>query len=151
MTIEKTIIAVLCMVSKGTELLLQNRIAENMPGVNFPGGHVEPGESIVEAIVREMKEETGLDIEHLQLCGIKQIQTENFERYLIVLFKTKTYTGNLTSSKEGEVMWVDRKDFTKYELASGFEELLRVFDCADIQELVLRYNHETHSEDIEFY
>lgn len=43
----------------------------------MPGGHVESGKSFVDATIREMKEETGLDIINPTLCGIKQFSIEN--------------------------------------------------------------------------
>ncbi len=55
-------LTVLCLISDGDKVLLQNRIKEDWKGYTLPGGHVEPGESFVDAVIREMKEETGLII-----------------------------------------------------------------------------------------
>ena len=49
------------------------------------GGHVEPGESIVDSVVREMKEETGLSVWNLRLCGVKQFPIDG-GRYLVFFF-----------------------------------------------------------------
>ena len=62
MRTENIELTVLCLVHKGEELLLQNRVKQDWQGYAMPGGHVEPGESIVEAVIREMQEETGLHI-----------------------------------------------------------------------------------------
>ncbi len=44
---------------------------ENPPlGIAIPGGFVEVGESCEEALIREMKEETGLDVEIIKLLGV---------------------------------------------------------------------------------
>ena len=61
----------MCMVADGTKVLVQNRVKPGWPGITFPGGHVEPGESITASVIREVKEETGLAIESPKLCGIK--------------------------------------------------------------------------------
>ena len=137
---EQAIITVLCMIYHDDEILLQNRIAQNWPGVTFPGGHVEKGESFVEAIIREMKEETGLEVRDLRLCGLKQLQSEDEERYVILLFKTESFSGELVSSKEGKMQWVKRSELDRYPLAPDFKELLEVFDRDDIQELMLEQN-----------
>ena len=49
---------VLCLIEREGEYLLQDRVKKDWKGYTLPGGHVEPGESIVDAVVREMQEET---------------------------------------------------------------------------------------------
>ena len=56
-TVELT---VLCLIEDENKILLQNRVKKDWQGYALPGGHVEPGESFVDAVVREMKEETEL-------------------------------------------------------------------------------------------
>lgn len=68
---ENCILTNMCMVSDGCgNVLVQNRIDPSWPGITFPGGHVEAGESFVDAAVREVYEETGLRVSNLKLCGI---------------------------------------------------------------------------------
>ena len=71
---EKAVVTVLCMVHDGTRLLLQNRVKADWRGYTLPGGHVEKGESFVQAVTREMREETGLTVHAPRLCGIKQFR-----------------------------------------------------------------------------
>lgn len=57
---EKVELTVLCLIHRDNQYLLQDRVKEDWKGYTLPGGHVEEGESIIEAVIREMKEETGL-------------------------------------------------------------------------------------------
>lgn len=132
---EKIELTTLCMVYQGDELLLQNRVKKDWRGYAFPGGHVEPDESIVDATIREIREETGLTIAAPKLCGIKQFPTEE-GRYLVFLFKTDRFTGELSSSEEGEMRWVRREDLPNIQTVADFMQLLSVFDREDLTEFL---------------
>lgn len=125
---ERTILTVLCMIYKDDQILLQNRQKSDWPGYTFPGGHIEKSESFVDAVKREILEETGLSIFQPHLCGIKQFPTDDGARYIVLLFKTDLFSGQLTSSAEGEMVWVNRKEISRYPLAEDFESLLQVFE-----------------------
>ena len=130
---ERVELTTLCMVQRGEELLLQNRVKTNWRGYCFPGGHVEAGESIVDSVAREMKEETGLTVRNLRLCGIKQFPIDG-GRYLVFFFKTNTFEGELVSSEEGKMEWISRKDLGKMNLVSDFLQMLEVFDRDNLTE-----------------
>jgi 8-oxo-dGTP diphosphatase len=66
-------------------------------GWEMPGGQVEEGESLKEAAIRETKEETGIDIEILNFCGVFQ----NVRKSICnTLFLAKPLGGKLTTSPE---------------------------------------------------
>lgn len=116
---------VLCLIEREGEYLLQDRVKKDWKGYTLPGGHVEPGESIVDAVVREMQEETGLTVETPRLCGVKQFPIEG-GRYLVFLFRASRFRGELRSSEEGQMHWVKREALGTVNLVEDFDALLRV-------------------------
>lgn len=132
---EQAIFTNLCMVYDGAgNILVQDRKDPDWPGICFPGGHVESGESFVESVIREVWEETGLTIENPKLCGTKQFQTKKGERYVVFFYKTNRYSGELKSSDEGEVFWIPRTDLHKYTLCDDFPDMVKVFEEDDLSE-----------------
>lgn len=132
---EQAIFTNLCMVyDDAGNILVQDRLDPTWPGICFPGGHVEPGESFVESVIREVWEETGLTIENPKLCGTKQFQTNNGERYVVFFYKTNRFSGELRSSDEGKVFWIPRKDLEKYTLVDDFLDMVKVFENDDLSE-----------------
>ena len=69
---EQVELTTLCMVYRGEELLLQNRVKTDWRGYCFPGGHVEPGETVVASVIREVQEETGVTYEVERLAVIHE-------------------------------------------------------------------------------
>ena len=132
---EKAIFTNLCMVyDNAGNILVENRKDPDWPGLCFPGGHVEPGEPFLEAVIREVWEETGLSIQTPKLCGTKQFETEKGERYVVFFYKTNRFSGELHSSEEGEVFWVSKNDLQKYRLCSDFESMIEVFESDELSE-----------------
>ena len=125
MRTENIELTVLCLVHRGEELLLQNRVKQDWQAYAMPGGHVEPGESIVEAVIREMQEETGLHILNPKLCGVKQFPIDG-GRYLVFLFETEEFTGELTGSEEGEMTWIPRNRLHEYKTVDDLQQMLDV-------------------------
>ena len=130
---EQVELTTLCMAYRGEELLLQKRVKTDWRGYCFPGGHVEQGESIVDSVIREMKEETGLTVLRPRLCGIKQFSIEG-GRYLVFFFKSNEFTGDLLDSEEGPVCWVSRAELPKLNTVSDFMQMLEVFDREELTE-----------------
>lgn len=125
MRTESVELTVLCLIHKNGRYLLQDRIKNDWKGYTLPGGHIEPGESIVDAVIREMQEETGLTIRHPHLCGVKQFPLEE-GRYIVFLFETEEFEGDLRSSEEGTMHWIDERELSKVNLVEDFEDLIEV-------------------------
>ena len=125
MRTEQVELTVLCLIHQDDRYLLQDRVKENWKGCALPGGHIEPGESIVDAVVREMKEETGLTIQSPRLCGVKQFPIEG-GRYLVFLFETDRFEGELSDSEEGKMRWVKISELPQENLVADFDDLIDV-------------------------
>lgn len=147
MATEPVIIANMCMIYDNEgNILVQERVSEKWPGIAFPGGNVEHGESFVNSVKREVMEETGLEIENPELCGIKQFQTDNDRRYIVLMYKTKEYSGELRSSNEGPVFWLQREKLFDYQLSESFRDMLKVFEDNSVSECY--YNIDSDEWDI---
>ena len=96
---------------------------------------MEPKESFVKSTIREVKEETGLDIADLKLCGVKQwTQRDDSYRYIVFFYKTSTFSGKLKSSEEGKVFWIPRNTLTQYTLVDDFLDMVKVFEEDELSE-----------------
>ena len=130
---ENVELTVLCLIEDGDKILLQNRVKKDWQGYALPGGHVEPGESFVDAVIREMKEETGLTILDPRLAGVKQFPIEN-GRYVVLLFKATKWTGTVVSSEEGQMEWIEYGKISNVKTVDDFAELLDVINSPELTE-----------------
>lgn len=124
---ESTILTNMCMVTDEEGKVLVQMHGGGWKGWCFPGGHVEPKESFVESVIREVWEESGLTIQNPKICGVKQFFLEDGCRYVVLLFQAREFTGHLRSSSEGEVRWMSLEELKNQQMASGFREMLPVF------------------------
>lgn len=130
---ENVELTVLCLIHQRDKYLLQNRIKDDWKGLTLPGGHIEKNESIIDAVIREMKEETGLVIQNPKLCGIKQFPIEN-GRYIVFLFHTDEFFGEVASSEEGEMIWVKKSELSKMNIVDELPALLQVMQDDNLTE-----------------
>lgn len=132
---EKTEFTNMCMVYDGDRVLVQDKISKSWGGIMLPGGHVEPYEDFTDAVIREVYEETGLTISSPRLCGIKDWYNDDGSRYVVLLYKTEKFSGELKSSDEGEVFWVTFDEFKTMPIAHGMDKMIEVFLNDDISEM----------------
>lgn len=130
---EKVIFYNMCMIYDAERVVVIDRKKDDWPGISFPGGKVEHGELFTNSTIREIKEETGLDISNLELCGVKNWMDDEI-RYVIFLYRTNNYSGELVSSDEGEVRWEQISNLTNLQLSLDMEEMLRIFQENNLSE-----------------
>jgi len=123
----------MCMICNEDKVVVINRKKKDWPGITFPGGHVEAGEAFTDAVIREVKEETGLTVYSPQLCGIKDWY-ENECRYVVLLYKATRFEGELRSSEEGDVKWVQTDKLGELELSLDMNDMIRVFTEDELSE-----------------
>ena len=116
------------MVYDGDSVVVLDR-KKSWPGLTFPGGHVEPGESFYESAVREVREETGLTVEDLVPCGVVHWASKDGKRYVEFLYKTCRYGGTLKDgTDEGDVFWMKKDALLRSDKKSpNFKYYLPMF------------------------
>ena len=125
------------------KVVVQRRV-KSWCGIAFPGGHAEPGEAIYDSAVREIKEETGLDVKNLTACGfIYWFNNKTGDKYFTYFYKTRDYSGTLLdTTDEGAVFWADLGELAQMQLAPNFREYLPVFFADKYTEAYCSWNDE---------
>ncbi len=133
---QKTEIVNMCMVYNNDLVLVQDKTDDDYKGLCFPGGHVEIGESLVDAVIREVFEETGLTIVSPRICGTKDWVNDDGSRYLALFYKTDKFSGEIRSSEEGNVFWMSLGDLLSMgdRLSLDMLDMIKVFMDDDLSE-----------------
>ena len=150
-----TVLTNLCLVEDPTngKVVLQYRSPERYKkwsGYAFPGGHIEKGESLAESVIREVYEETGLTITDPKLVAVKDWPLDDGGRYIVFCYKATEFTGQLRSSEEGEVSWVEKDQLEKLDLSYDMLPLLEVMEDPDLSEFYYRKRTDDDWEKLRF-
>lgn len=94
-----------------------------------PGGKVEQGESLTEAVTREVLEETGLTVSQPELRGVFTILLEEqgqiVNHWMLFTFYTESFTGTLlTHTDEGILQWAPLQEISTRPMAEGDRQFL---------------------------
>lgn len=111
-------VRILILRNNGKFLCVQNH--EEKSKIGFPGGGIEPGETIEDAAVRELWEETGLIVEDLSLVDV-----DFFMDKRVFTFFASKYGGKLRSSQEGKTGWCSSETLTSGFYGEFYARLLK--------------------------
>jgi len=108
--VPKTTVGDVCFIRKDGKVLLLRRDKEPMRGKwTGVGGKTEFSEEPLESCVREVKEETGLDIKP-ELAGIiTTINKAEGSKWFLFVYVANGYQGDLKPSQEGILKWVNEE------------------------------------------
>lgn len=125
---------------KNNVLVLDKKKKYGWEGLTFPGGKVEAFESFENAAIREVKEETNLDIEKLEMNGIIQwIDYTREETQVGFLYTTNSFTGELVlENREGKLSWEDYDKFLKMDGKSdSMDDILSIYEGKNFE--IIKY------------
>ncbi len=124
-------VAVSAAVFRDRRVLIVRRAHPPAAGLyTLPGGVVELGETLTEAAVREVREETGLEIEPLTLVGYRQVITRDgdgrVERHFVILpFAARWLAGEITLNEElSEASWLKPSELSDLATTEGLVEIV---------------------------
>jgi 8-oxo-dGTP diphosphatase len=118
----------LCFVFSGREvLLLRGGPHKNLwPNrYNGIGGHLEAGEDMVSAALREIHEEAGLTVRDLRLRGVVTVDVEPEVGVLIGVFSASAASRQFTDSVEGQLAWFPADELPLDDIVPDVPRLLR--------------------------
>lgn len=122
----------LCYIEQDEKYLMLHRVKkendENKDKWIGIGGKFEEGESPEECALREIKEETGLDVFELKYRGIVTFVSDIYPTEYMHLFKATDFSGKIKECDEGNLEWILKKDLFSLNLWEGDKIFLKLLD-----------------------
>jgi mutator protein MutT len=121
---DRPLLGVGAIIVRGERILLVRRANPPLQGQwSIPGGLVETGETIKEAITREVREETGLEVEPLQLVEVfERILRDDESRvqyhYVLIDYSCRIVAGEAKAGSDvSEVRWASCDELESFAVA----------------------------------
>jgi len=116
------------LIESGKILLIKRATEPNKGLWTIPGGKIKFGEKIEDALKREMLEETGLEVEVLNLEDIYELIMSNGEvryHYIILDYRVRRISGEPKSSTDAlELKWFSKEELKHIETTETMKKLL---------------------------
>ena len=120
----------LCYIEKENKYLMLHRTSKKKDGNKDKwmgvGGHFEEGESPEECLLREVKEETGLELTSYQFRGIVTFISDEWPDEYMCLYTADKYTGDIGNCDEGELVWVEKGKIMNLNIWEGDKIFLKL-------------------------
>jgi 8-oxo-dGTP diphosphatase len=114
------ILATLCYIQQDGLTLMLHRIKRaddiHHGKWNGLGGKFEPGESPEECVIREVREESGLELRHPRLCGLLMFPGFKGNDWYVFVFTAHKFSGELMENEEGYLEWIPDAQFESLPL-----------------------------------
>lgn len=91
---------------------------------NGIGGHIERDEDVYTAALREVHEETGLDVDDVRLGGLINIDGDQPTGIMLFVFTATARSGDPSPSEEGSLEWIDRDRLAQIDLVEDLTTIL---------------------------
>jgi 8-oxo-dGTP diphosphatase len=124
-------LAVSAAIFRAGRVLIVRRGTPPMQGIyTLPGGGVELGETLEQAVIREVREETGLAIEPVALAGYREVITHDaagkVERHFVILpFAARYLAGEISLNAElAEATWLLPAELSGLKTTEGLAQIV---------------------------
>jgi 8-oxo-dGTP diphosphatase/A/G-specific adenine glycosylase len=127
-----TITVVAAIIRRGSQILITRRFDDvHLPGYwEFPGGKVEPGESLEFALEREIREELGVTIRiEGEYFSVEHTYPSRIVR--IHFFNCSLLSGEPTALQVADMLWVKPVELGQFQFPAADEELIKRLQTSD--------------------
>lgn len=141
----------LCYIEKADQYLMLRRTKKKNDGSYHKymgvGGHFEENESPYDCVIREAREETGLELLNPKYRGIVTFCSDKYESEQMHLFTCNTYNSEIRECPEGELVWVNKSELHNLPMWEGDFVFLDLIDkTEEFFSLKLTYEGERLTE-----
>ncbi|MCA0969289.1 8-oxo-dGTP diphosphatase [Halobacillus litoralis] len=138
----------ICLIRKQDEILLLDRKEKEFPGLIPPRGKVEFPESFVQSAIREVKEETGLDVWNVCYKGLYEyVNPAVNDRFIIFHYITSDFEGDLLEeSEEGKPQWVKISELEDLPMQSSIRRRIPLLLEEGIFEVQVEWDQQNDRE-----